>query len=54
MVNAERRGNSNKSKCDLSIVWKEIFLKTLVAMCVEIVLSAHNSQKTFPWITNVS
>ena len=57
MVNVERRGESHPSKCDLhilSIVSKEIFLKTLVAMCVEIVLSAHNSQKTFPWITDVS
>ncbi|KAI6649092.1 Solute carrier family 12 member 1-like [Oopsacas minuta] len=54
MVKTEKKGGS--TECDLhiiSIVSKEIFLKTLVAMCVEIVLAVHNSQKTFPWITDV-
>ena len=53
MVRVESRG----SECDthiVSIVSKDIFLKTLVATCVEIVLAAHNSQKTFPWITEVT
>ena len=35
------------------IVTKDIFIRSLVALCVEIVLFAHNSQKTFPWITEV-
>jgi len=33
-----------------SIVSQELFVKTLMACCIEIVLCSYNSQKTFPWV----
>lgn len=48
IIKAEFKINPNLDLMSLMNV--EIFHKTLIVCCVEIVISAYNSQKKFPWV----
>ena len=52
IIEAERKRSSADK--DLSPLFEQdVFIKSLLACCLEIVIYSYNSSKTFPWILNV-
>ncbi|XP_038069969.1 retinoblastoma-like protein 1 isoform X2 [Patiria miniata] len=54
IIISEKKRVEQKGKTDLSsLLEHDIFHRSLLACCLEVIIFAYNSQKTFPWILEI-